>query len=318
MTNRIDFTHIDRYLSGEATAAEAADMAERAAADPELRALLGALRAPDAAPHTWDVDAAWQRLGRARTARRPATRYLVAAAAAVLLVAGSVVTVWRNLPDSTLASQEYRAPVGAALTIPLPDGSRVTLAARSVLRVPATYGRSSRDVQLVDGEAFFEVEPDSARPFTAHAQGATTRVLGTSFNVAAYAEDAAVEVAVLTGRVLLISEQGADSAQLTAGQVGRTARGGTVAVSNSADVAAHTEWTEGRLTFRDVSFADVARRLERWYDVEIIINDADLAVARVSARFERQTLTDVLVVLATTLDAGYRQEGRRVVFQTRR
>ena len=73
-------------------------------------------------------------------------------------------------------------------------------------------------------------------------------------------------------------------------------------------------WQQGRLVFRDVSLLEVSTTLERWYDVDFQINDPTLGRSHVTAFFEKQTLTEVVDVLAETLGARYERTGNTITF----
>ena len=317
MREPIDFDQLDRYLSGSASAEERGRVEQAAARNPELRQLLDALSsAVRQDPGGWNTEQAIADFSKKRQ-RRPA-HWLPLAAAALLIIAIGVGVLQRSapkadrLPQTAAAPQEYRSARGQHLSISLEDGSSVILSAGSLLRVPIDYA-SNRKVQL-EGEAFFDVKSDSARPFLVNSGPAQTRVLGTSFNVSAH-PNGAVEVAVVTGRVELRPSQGnaARAAVLTPGQAGRLEGDAEIAV-RTVDVNDYIAWQQGRLVFRDVSLEEVSTTLERWYDVDFQINDPTLARSHVTAFFEKQTVTEVVDVLAETLGARYERTGNSITF----
>ncbi len=310
MTDPIDFRTLDRLLSGEA-APDGKD-------SPLLEALPAALR--DEQARAWNTDRAWTRLAARLTssdARLSGRRVLALVAAVIVLALGLGITyrVWyapREAAPASLAMREYRTAPGHRDSVLLPDGSRVVLAAASVLRVSAALTGPERAVQL-EGEAFFDVAPDAARPFTVFTRNGQTRVLGTSFNVSEYTLNREVEVVVLTGRVLLRPNQNGEGTVLVAGVVGRLGQSGVVTTSN-ANVSDYTGWLVGRLVFRDKSFAEVVPSLERWYGVNIDVADERLAGTHMTAFFEKQSLEEVLDTLAETLGARYERAGNQIVF----
>jgi ferric-dicitrate binding protein FerR (iron transport regulator) len=318
MKEPIDFGLLDRFLSGEATAEERERVVQRAATDGRLRELLDALppslRDDDA--RSWDTERSWTDLATRRAGRLRSPVRLALAIAAMVIVGLGIARTFSELqqrahqPASQTATLEYRTATGQRQTIPLADGSTVTLAAESLLRVPGSFPRT-RALQL-EGEAFFEVTHDPARPFTVRARDGFARVLGTSFNLSAYPNDAGIEVVVVTGRVLLGQAERGEGAVLTAGQAGQLGDTGTIRVQSDVDVSQRIAWTEGRLIFRAVRFSEMVRALERWYDVDIDIADAELAEMRVTALLEHQTLDEVVELLAETLGARYTRSGNRI------
>jgi transmembrane sensor len=205
MTGEPEFDPLlmDRYLAGELSPAERARVEVWLEAHPRDAELLRRLpQATLGAAHSASTDAAWQALS-ARlqsvpqddlSARRfrldhdarrrsaaPWLRRLTGVAAAVLVVVGGVAT-WQATRGGSLA-----APLGRDVTAALPDGSRVTLAAGSRLRWGPGFGRGARDVAL-EGEGYFDVVHDDARPFRVRTRNAVAQDVGTRFVVRAWPE----------------------------------------------------------------------------------------------------------------------------------
>jgi len=241
-------------------------------------------------------------------------------AAALLLTAGAYGT-WRlagptgdgEIAMRGTAMRELAAPNGRRETITLGDGSRVVLNAGSRLRYAADIARGSRDVYL-DGEAYFEVTRDAARPFRVHARGGVAHDLGTRFTVRAYPELPRVDVLVAEGWVSLRRDQAAltDSVILTAGQLGRLAASGAPSVVAGVDTAAFLGWTTGALVLEGLTLGEALPQLERRFDVEVRVPDRALASRRLFARFRDETLTQVLDALSLALGAHYERAGRVV------
>ena len=342
----IDWRLVTAHLTGEATPAEEAALHRWIADDPARAAMLRQLReaweaapAPPVTPR--DTEAAWARV-RARIGggtpvlplRHPATpprrRRLpevpvVLRAAAVVLLLLVPALLWTPLGErlrgGSVALEEVRVPKGGQLGVYLSDGSHVTLGPESTLRYPRHFGRRAREVHI-EGMGYFEVARDEARPFTVHARGSATRVLGTAFVVRAYPEDPQVSVAVTSGRVTLRAEDGPDDAAiaLEPGEVGRMSPDGSTARSKPASLEAEVGWTRGRLTLEDRSLRDALRHIGRWYDVELVVADSALAARRITTTLEKrpeESLDDVLSLIALSVDARYERSGDTVVFRPR-
>jgi ferric-dicitrate binding protein FerR (iron transport regulator) len=212
---------------------------------------------------------------------------------------------------------EFRTEIGERRVVRLPDGSSVTLAPVSVLRAPATFAENGRAVEL-KGEAFFVVMPDSARPFTVESGRATVRVLGTSFNVRAYDQTddhSEVSVVVVTGRVSLRDEASKQSVVATPGQAATLSAAGNLVVRDSVQVSDYTGWVNGRLVFRDRTLASVVSTLERWYGVDIQIQDSTLARERLTAVLTNQSLNEALDALAATVGASYERHDHLILLR---
>lgn len=345
------WTLLARYLAGESSAAERADIERRAAGDPafaeELEALRGWWESAAALPAPSRVDVMWSTLHArmrtagepaavsARTARRSARvlsiasrqapmpsrrRALVALAAGLVLMATGGV-VWRARADTGAAMEEsrvYSTVRGQRATLRLGDGTRVDLGFASTLRVrPLDAGR--REMWL-EGEAVFEVVHDSLRPFLVHAAGATTEDLGTRFSVRAYPGDAAVRVVVVEGEVALRPRAAAGAAGdrgvvLGAGQLGTLDTAGRIAVQRGVDTSAYLSWLAGRVSFHDAPVAEIAAEIERRFDVSVQVPQADVAAMRLTVDMPARSLDEVLHAVTVTLGLRMRRAGDAVVLE---
>jgi len=223
------------------------------------------------------------------------------------------------LPESMSPSDPYREVVterGERARIQFADGTTAMLNVDSRLRLPRAFDEE-RIVHLT-GEAFFDVQTDSTRPFILKTSDATVHVTGTSFNVRDYPDDEDVEVAVAEGGVVFRSHPATASASdaalsLTTGDVARLRRtSAEVTKRESADVDAFIAWTRGRLLFEDTPLRQVAGRLERWYNLDFEIRDSEIASLRLTADLKSQSVRNVLDVISATLRIEYRIENGTV------
>ncbi|HEX6535942.1 MAG TPA: FecR domain-containing protein [Gemmatimonadaceae bacterium] len=255
--------------------------------------------------------------GLARTMLRAATLLVVAAGGAI--VAHDL--AHRSAPPAVPAAvREIATGRGQRAEIRLDDGSRVILGVDSRLRWPETFGSRQRDVEL-EGEALFAVAHDPARPFVVRSANAVIRDIGTEFGVHAYAGEPHVRVAVRSGAVAVAPARDTSThrAVLHAGDLATLATDGALRVVHDADVDRELAFADGRLEFADTPVSEVARTLERWYDVRVVLDDPSLATAKVSAPFERDAeLSTVLRVLGASLGARVTRQGHTVHFDVRR
>jgi transmembrane sensor len=239
-------------------------------------------------------------------------------AAALLLVAGPF-AAWRLATrerNVSVAVREVVTPNGKRTTIDLGDGSRVTLNSGSRLRYPADLTRS-RDVEL-DGEGYFEVTHDAARPFRVHARGGVVQDIGTRFTVRAYPEQQRVEVVVTEGVVSLRRDSSGlfDSAIVRQGERARLAETGRVVVE-SVPTERYTDWARGTLVLENVTLNEARRDLERWFDIQITLADSGLAQRQLMARFQDESASAVLTAIGIALDVGVEQRGRTFTIKRR-
>jgi ferric-dicitrate binding protein FerR (iron transport regulator) len=229
-----------------------------------------------------------------------------ARAAAVLLVplmlAGGYLLYRGTLndnPGQTISS--IYAPRGSRVEFTLPDGTKGMLNSGSTL----TYGLpfvSKRDVTLT-GEAWFEVKADEKHPFAVDAGDVKLKVVGTSFNVSAYPDENYVEVVLDKGKVLLGCNS-FDGEIIMKPSERFVLENGSV-IREIADPSKYSAWTTGKLVFRSDSMSEVARRIERWYNVKVELMDQDLEKYSFRATFEDDPLEEVLRFLAMTSPIRY-------------
>ena len=352
---RRDVRRLVRYLTGESPAAERAELKARLAVDEKLARLLDELRRIwDAAEETSeevDVEAVrahfYRRVEQERegkikrlpsamavatgNARAPRARgasgvrrtsawrafLRVFAVVAAVGVAGATAWLLRpaEAPPEPASPEVFVTKPGQLASVRLADGTDVRLSVNSRLTVPPTLAQGRREVEL-EGEAFFEVASDSARPFRVQAEGIDALALGTTFNVRAYPGEAAVQVVVAEGRVALRASRtaAADTLVLESRQLARLAGGRLDVVRSGVEVERLTAWREGRLVFEGAPFAEVARELERWYDVEVEREGNPSKPGLLTAAFTDEPLGEILKVVALALRLDYRREGRRVLF----
>jgi ferric-dicitrate binding protein FerR (iron transport regulator) len=159
------------------------------------------------------------------------------------------------------------------LEVTLPDGSVVILNRETVLSYRSDYGKNERIVSL-SGEAFFEITPDQDKPFTIDAGKAKVKVLGTSFNVITDNPDAAVEVFVKTGKVMLSDNSGSNTLLLEPGYVGTIDSEKSDRSFN--ENPNYMAWNTGVLVYDGQTLDIVFRDLKRVYNMDIIADDPSI------------------------------------------
>jgi ferric-dicitrate binding protein FerR (iron transport regulator) len=233
--------------------------------------------------------------------------------AAVIIALGVLVFLAQQYIGPEPSFRTVTTQQGERASLSLADGTVIELNVDSQLRLPEAFASSRREVWLT-GEAFFDVTPEADRPFLIHTGDAIVEVLGTTFTVAAYANEAHVAVIVQEGRVALRSATVPDTtALLTPGERGQLSADYHLTV-DLVDPDVHLAWRNGRLIFEGTSLAEVARTLSRWYDVDVQIEDDVLAALRLDASFEEEPLADVLATIAVALPIDYHVEDRTITF----
>jgi transmembrane sensor len=195
-------------------------------------------------------------------------------------------------------TERFVAPDHAVAHLALADGSRVVLSPGGVLT--ARLSRDARTLDLVQGDAFFEVSHDARRPFTVAASGRTLTVLGTRFNVAGGQR---LTVSLVQGS-LRVSAPGATDILLKPGQRYVSAKTGGRA--ETADVVSDGAWKDGRLVFADTSLVDVTERLSRAAGRRFVLGDRTLGDLRLSGSMKVDRIEDVRSVLEASLPVATR------------
>src|SRR2546430_12883115 len=310
----VDFVALGRYRNGQASQEERAAVEAWLGADAERRAAVAALQAVWAADvrysHApYDTDAAWRRLRRgvartARPAKSVASRWrppAVAAGLVVLLGIGGVWWLGAHPVARPPALREYATPKGRRAVFRLLDGTEITLNADSRLGVPVRFAALRPDVYL-EGEAYFSVVHDTARPFVVHTPRSAIRDIGTRFGVHAYGDAAAERVAVAEGAVALaLPAHPAPEAPLRAGPVATPSRACAVRVLHGAAVMNELAWTRGRLVFTSVPLSEAAQRLGRWYDLDLLVIDSTLARRPITGSYSNEPGSRVLTPITSAV-----------------
>ncbi|HSA54772.1 MAG TPA: FecR domain-containing protein, partial [Gemmatimonadaceae bacterium] len=170
----------------------------------------------------------------------------------------------------------------------------------------------------LEGQAYFRVTHDSARPFVVHAAGTLAEDLGTEFDVRAYPGDSVVRVAVVEGAVAVRSAQGADRVALLrprdVARIGAT-DGGTPVVLHDQNVERLVTWTTGEIYFDNATVAEIAREIERWYDVEVRVTSEAVAGLRYNGSLQADSLDEGLRAIDLALpQLVIERQGRLVTF----
>ncbi len=205
-----------------------------------------------------------------------------------------------------------RIPNRQPRVIRLPDGTKVWLNAGSTLHYPPSFAnRATREVQL-EGEAFFEVVENKHQPFIVNAAQIKIKVLGTTFNVRSYTGDQTVETTLVRGRVAIEKKEGGASVELKPNQQAIFTRQTNRISLSEVKPQVYTAWKSGSLRFEDETLGNVAKALERWYDVRIHLAPETNTSCRLNARIDQESLTETLSLLHLSTGVNYRIEEKDV------
>ncbi len=214
----------------------------------------------------------------------------------------------RQANDSPFLYRELKTMAGERKTITLADGTRIWLNNASVLRYPARFNSQTREVNL-EGEAFFEVMHDRKKPFLIHTAQLKVQVLGTSFNVRSYTGDKEAAVHVATGKVAVYNQF--NRVMLVNGEQVVYNRLNRSFTRSAGDPEISRAWQNNTLSFRYETLENICLRLERWYDVKVVIKNEKLLHKRYTLEQHDETLENVMKVLCAG-ELNYKISGRSV------
>ncbi|HAF33615.1 MAG TPA: iron dicitrate transport regulator FecR [Sphingobacterium sp.] len=198
--------------------------------------------------------------------------------------------------DPSKVVLELATPLGGIYQVTLPDGTKVWLNAGSSLKYPMSFAKNERRVRL-EGEAFFEVTKDSARPFKVLSKGQEIEVLGTAFNVNSYPDNTVIKTTLVNGKVKLSNHKRySEAIYLLPGQQSTNTNNGKIQLAN-VDTAPFTAWKEGLFYFDETPLSDALQQIGRWYNVEVKYK-GEVPQTHFYGRIKRsKPLRDVLDVL---------------------
>jgi transmembrane sensor len=259
------------------------------------------------------------------------------AAAAILIlgIAGGVFySVKSGYSDQSanLVMHEVHVPYGTTKKLIMPDGTKVMLNAGSTFTYPETFSKSTRDVNL-NGEGFFEVTHNAKKPFLVHTSKLTIKVLGTVFNVKAYNNDKTTETTLLKGKVqvdlknnpektiillpnekLMVTNNPPQKQVTKAGNinVGKIEYQVTTLPMVKPTEIKETAWLDNKILFTNEMFEDVAKQIERKYNVQIVFEDPALKTEQISGLLDKESLKNAMQIIEMTTPFKFRMDGKVV------
>ena len=238
------------------------------------------------------------------------------AAVVAIIIAVGCISYWQgevNVKD-TFADISVEAPLGSKTKLYLPDGTLVWLNAGSRMTYSQGFGVDNRKVEL-EGEGYFEVKRNEKIPFFVKTKDLQLQVLGTKFNFRDYPEDHEVVVSLLEGKVglknMLREEK---EAVLSPDERAVLNKANGLLTVESVTASNASQWTDGYLFFDEELLPDIAKELERSYNVKIHIANDSLKTFRFYGNFVRreQNIQEVLEALASTEKMQYKIEERNI------
>ncbi len=214
----------------------------------------------------------------------------------------------KKMPEEQMMMQTITSRQGMVTNFSLSDGTNVWLNSNSELQFPVHFDGNTREVTM-RGEAFFEVAKNEKQPFRLNAKQLNIDVLGTSFNVISYDDEKQSEVILVEGMINLSTDKAdeeKDYGNINPGQRAIYKEDTQKVCIENVEVDKFMAWRDGNLIFRDDPMEDVVRRLSRWFNVEIIFDDAEIKSYIYTATFRNENIEQVLKLLKLSAPIDYR------------
>ena len=235
-------------------------------------------------------------------------------AAMFLLILAIPATWWwaKKAPADSENFTTVLSAYGDRSTIFLPDSSKVCLNSGSKITFNNRFDNGARRLFL-EGEAYFSVKKDTDNPFIVNTNDVNVKVLGTEFNLKAYPDEETISVTLVSGSLQVTNSE--ETAMVIPWQkLLYEKENHSLTIENLTDLAPETEWTNGRLVFRNESLEELERKLERWFDVEIEFADEIVRSRRFSATLERESILEVISYFGNSQYVDYKIEGNIITF----
>ena len=213
-------------------------------------------------------------------------------------------------PNHTQAYNTFSTPKGSTYQVLLPDGTKVWLNTGSSIRYPVVFSDHKRRVSI-RGEAYFEVAHDTSKPFFLDANGSIIEVLGTRFNVSAYADEKQTTTTLVEGSVH-VSKNG-NNVRLQPGQQAVVDQVTGAIRRSTADIRSAIAWKDGYFRFNDESIEDIVEKISRWYDIEAVEYEGQFS-DRFSGTYKRsKNVAELFGHLEKLAPIHFKMRERRVV-----
>ena len=213
-------------------------------------------------------------------------------------------------PASKSRDNKLVVPYGKRATLTLADGTKVWLNSGTELIFPGEFTGPTRDIS-VSGEIYLEVAKNAERPFRVHTDKLDVRVLGTKFNVSAYADDPQCAVVLVAGKVA-VETGGGESVEMAPSQMTTYDPLGGITRSE-VDVEEYISWKDNVLLFQRATIAEILQKIGRYYNVSFNINDKTLSEQTCTGKlYLASNIDDIMLALTVISNTSYKREDNTV------
>ncbi len=216
----------------------------------------------------------------------------------------------------TLQYNTLTVPYGKRFELSLSDGSMVYLNAGTSLRYPVKFIKGKTRQIFLDGEAYFRISEDKAHPFIVNANDVNVEVLGTEFNMSSYEEDTEIKTVLVEGSVSMYDKNTPENKTLLIpGEKGAWNKNKKHITTTQVDIRLHTGWIDGELIFRGSSFSNMARKLERSYNISIQNDNRELDQKQFNASFhvDIESIEEVMQAISAISPIQYEAKNNEII-----
>lgn len=257
------------------------------------------------------VDQQFRQFKRNNFRIRLISEYLKYAAAVLIILsigALSQYIISNNAFKQVIAWHQVTVPFGQSVELTLSDSTKVWLNSGSEFRYASNFSSESRVVEL-KGEAFFDVTTDKKHPFVIKTANLDLKVTGTSFNVDAYSDNDKTKVTLVEGRVAIQNKNGEEIAELLPGMNAEFSKSTYKLNLKNVNVDFYTSWITGTIVFKEESLAEIAKKLEKWYNVNVVFEQEDIKdIAFSGSILKNKPIDQILEILTYISRIGYQME----------
>lgn len=221
--------------------------------------------------------------------------------------------------ENKLASNNILSvPYGKQFDVILADGTSVHLNAGSVLKYPSNFDGNSKREVFLEGEAYFKVTKNKDIPFIVKTEKLDTRVYGTEFNVSAYMNDNTTDVVLVEGIVGVqetTKRTGFSNEYVMIKPSQKASRGKVVSGVNieNVNVSSYIAWKSGSLIFNNENIANVFKKLERQFNVDIQNDYSELYKHSYTGTFRSENIDDILIIISAHTKFYYSKKGNKII-----
>lgn len=234
----------------------------------------------------------------------------VAAIIVIPLIVALYISITHQQSNLAVLQNTVSVPLGATSEFNLPDGTHIWLNAGSKLTYPMSFENQSHRVVALNGEGFFKVKKDRNSPFIVKMNGMDIKVTGTTFNARAYNDESDVTVALVEGSVLLGKQNKANRFEINSAlhpmevavlnKINRQ-----ITLTPKSDLTKYIAWTQGITVFDNDPILNVTEKLQKLYNVRVLIPDNELLQYRLTATFVNEPLDRALKIISLSSPINY-------------